>query len=473
MIDRFFKQRLRNTPWVVCCVCVALASFPIDTVANERPNVLVIVADDLGYHDVGFNGLDDFSTPNIDRLAGDGVICRNGYASHPYCAPTRAGLMTGRYQHRFGFEGNPAKGDVVNGLPASETTLADRLATAGYETVGIGKWHLGEGKHHHPVRRGFDSYFGFLEGSRSYFKTDCQWLSLGDNDTIESRAPLPTSRNDYLTDLLTDEAVAFIQRPRDKPYFMYLAYNAPHTPMQATQSWLDRVPDISDKKRRTYAAMVTALDDGIGRVRAAIAEQGETDQTLVFFFSDNGGITPVNAASNEPFSGMKGTLLEGGIHVPYVVSWPGKVPAGTEYKPGVMTFDVFATACGAAGVSDIDDSLDSVDLVPFLAGESSGHPHDVLYWRTGQGFQLSARKGPHKFLHVHGTDDRVFDLSRDVTESRPGVAVKPADADALGQSAREWSGGLPESTFTGHGLKHEAQWRALGLTSPPDTDMSP
>lgn len=428
-----------------------------------RPNIIIILADDLGYHDVGFNGLDDFATPHIDKLSREGVICRNGYSSHPFCAPARAGLLTGKYQHRFGFEGNPTANTPDKGLPPSEQTLADVLRRVNYDTAGIGKWHLGEAAEHHPLRRGFRSFFGFLEGSRSYFRTDLNWWTLDDSDALVERPHSPDSRSRYMTDLLTDEAVRFIKKDRDHPFLLYLAYNAPHSPLQATTQWLSRVQAIKDPKRRTYAAMVTALDDGIGKVRAALNLTGQKEKTLVFFFSDNGGITPVNAASNKPFSGFKGTLLEGGIHVPFVVSWPGVLTAGEYWEP-VMTFDAFETSIVAAGITDsASETRASVDLLPYLSGEIEKAPHDTLYWRCGNGFQLAARRGIQKYLHVDGMAPRLFDLEVDLGERSP-----LADADSvLADAAKQWSNTMPATDFTAFGTKLKEQWQALGLELPP------
>lgn len=439
----------------------ALSCFGHSLHADERPNILIILADDLGYHDVGFHGLQEFRTPHLDALARQGIVCYNGYASHPFCAPSRAGLLTGRYQHRFGFEGNPTKADPQQGLPASEQTLARCLRGADYNTVCLGKWHLGEMPYHHPLRHGFERFFGLLEGSRSYFKTrDLSWERL-ESEVVQSfSAPSPKSRQGYLTDLLTDEAVRYIHQDHPKPFFMYLSYTAPHAPLQAPKYWLDRTPQIQDKNRRTYAAMVTAMDDGIGKVRAALKESGN-DNTLIFFFSDNGGIGPVNFARNDPFSGLKGTLLEGGVRVPYVVHWENRLKPG-RFGHSVITFDAFATSLAAAGVEPESDTTDAVNLLPFLEGSTEGPVHDVLYWRCGNGFQLAARKGNLKYLHVDGMQDRYFDLSQDPTESN---SLSPKNI--LKQLTQEWSDDLPVAEFTALGTKHEEQWRALGLSSAP------
>ena len=438
-----------------------------------KPNIIFIVADDLGYGDLGFNGVKDFKTPYIDALARSGVICRNGYATHPFCSPSRAGLLTGRYQHRFGFEGNPTSKTPDAGLPRSETTIANVLASAGYDTAAIGKWHLGEQDHHHPCAKGFDRFFGLLGGARSYFKTnDLRWSFANRKG---KRPRTPSSRKGYLTDLITDEAVSYIENgPRnfqskeDKPFFLYLAYTAPHGPLEASEYWLEKVgKDFPNSRRRTYAAMVAALDDGIGKVVKALKDSGNADNTLIFFFSDNGGIAPVNAADNRPFRGIKGTLLEGGIHVPYVVAWPGHIKPNCEFNSPVMTFDAFSTAVAAAGAIDARQR-DAVNLLPYLLESKQGPVHPALYWRCGNGFQLAMRQGANKFLHVDGMPDRMFDLEADQSES----SAKPVDFAMKTQAAR-WSKGMPWADFTALGTKHEEAWRALGLRQPPKARRKP
>ena len=303
-----------------------------------KPNILFIVADDLGYADVGFQGCKDIPTPNLDALATSGVRFTSGYVSGPYCSPTRAGLMTGRYQTRFGHEFNPGGSD---GLPLSETTIADRLKAAGYATGLVGKWHLGSLPQFHPQKRGFDEFFGFLGGAHDYFR------SAG-----ILRGTEPVKDLDYTTDAFGREAVAFIERHKAEPWFLYLAFNAVHTPMQATDDRLAKFPGIEDKQRRTYDAMTLALDDAVGTVRRKLADAGLEQDTLVLFISDNGGPTmpgtTINGSRNTPLRGSKRTTLEGGIRVPFVVSWPGHLKPGVYDQP-VIQLDADATALAACG----------------------------------------------------------------------------------------------------------------------------
>src|SRR5262245_34830056 len=315
---------------------LALATvIPLDAAAQRRsPNIVILVADDMGYADVGFQGAKDIPTPHLDSLARSGVKFTDAYVSGPYCSPTRAGLLTGRYPQRFGHEFNigliSEHADV--GLPSSEVTLADRLRDAGYRTAIVGKWHLGSAPRFRPQARGFDEFFGFLAGAHTY-------LGLGqagtnpiyDNDSIAARVT-------YLTDDFTDRAVDFINRSRERRFFLYLAYNAVHVPAQTTDKYLVRFPKLQEL-RRTYAAMLSAMDDGIGRVMAGLRANGLEDNTIVFFFSDNGGPTlvgGVNGSSNAPLRGSKRQTWEGGIRVPFVISWKGHVPAGTTYRQPII-----------------------------------------------------------------------------------------------------------------------------------------
>jgi len=285
---------------------------------TRRPNVVVILADDLGYRDLGVQGCPDIPTPNIDSIARNGVRFTDGYVSCPICAPTRAGLATGRYQQRFGFETNPgpsAYADPSFGLPRSETTLAERMKSFGYATGMVGKWHLGYRQELQPTRRGFDEFFGFLEGANNYLPG-----RRGARNPI-LRGTEPVEEKEYLTDAFAREAAAFIDKRARDPFFLYLAFNAVHSPMEAIEGYLRRFSSIKDEKRRTYAAMSAALDDGVGRVLSALRRHRLEEDTLLFFWSDNGGPTPQTTSSNLPLRGYKAQVYEGGIRIPAMVQW--------------------------------------------------------------------------------------------------------------------------------------------------------
>jgi len=417
--------------------------------AARKPNVVVILADDLGYADVGFNGCKDIPTPNIDSLARHGVRCTSGYVSHSFCSPTRAGLMTGRYQQRFGHENNPAylPEDTKVGLPLSQTTIADVLKSAGYVTGAIGKWHLGAAPCFHPNERGFVEYFGFLGGGHIYLP--------GAKGGVEYNVPLlrnkePLELKDYMTDVLSAEAAAFVARHKAEPFYLYLAYNAVHTPLQAPEKYLGRFAGITDERRRTYAAMNSAMDDGVGRVLAALRDNGIERDTMIWFFSDNGG-PPYNVAPthNDPLRGNKGTLYEGGIRVPFVVHWRAGLPEGTVCEQPVISLDVLPTAAALAGAKLPDRlKLDGVNIVPHLKGEVKTPPHERLFWRTGGGASWAVREGRYKLVKP-GKDasPQLFDLKNDIGEAKDLVGEKPDVVARLQKAHDAWNAELIPPIF--------------------------
>jgi arylsulfatase A-like enzyme len=430
--------------------------------ANGKPNIVVIVGDDMGYADIGAHGCNDIPTPNIDALAAAGVRCSNGYVSGTYCSPTRAGLLTGRYQTRFGHEFNPGgapgseelkkqrketgRSNKNSGLPLSETTMADRLRDAGYRTALIGKWHLGHGEPYRPLRRGFDEFFGFLGGSHSYFPGDGAPIYRGNE---------PGEESEYLTDAIARESVAFIDRQSgDRPFFLCVTFNAVHTPMQANDARLKKFASISNNTRRTYAAMMSAMDDAIGAIESKLREKKLDGDTLIFFISDNGGptlsTTTVNAADNKPLRGSKRTTLEGGIRVPFLVKWPGQLPAGKVYDNPVIQLDILPTALAAAEIDlDEDDNLEGVDIRPYLAGESDGAPHGALYWRFGP--QMAIRQGDWKLVKYDPTVDvknvgkgtatetRLYNLASDIGETNDLIHTEPEKAKELQTAWDKWN----------------------------------
>ena len=309
---------------------------------NRKPNVIVIVADDLGYGDIGVHGCKDIPTPHIDSIAKNGIRATNGYVSGPVCSVSRAGLLTGRYQNRFGHEYNPGAPVPENfGLPVGEATLADHFLRAGYATALIGKWHLGWKPEFHPLERGFQEFFGFLGGARTYLP--------GKLAVPFSRGRQRIVEKEYLTDAFRREALDFVSRHKEHPFFLYLSFNAVHTPILATEEYEMRFPDIAHKKRRTYAAMTSALDDAVGAVLAKVRAEGLEENTLIFFISDNGGPTD-NGSTNDLLRGTKTTTWEGGIRVPWLVQWKGQLPAGKTFDHPVIQLDIVPTALAAAGI---------------------------------------------------------------------------------------------------------------------------
>jgi len=407
------------------------------------PNVVFILADDMGYNDITFNGggvaRGAVPTPNIDSIGHDGVDFTNGYCGNATCAPSRAAIMTGRYPTRFGFEFTPApvafekmvgteaepgalvkpkffkdrlkqmppgstaaSPEAVNQLavPTGEVTIAEVLRTRGYHTLQFGKWHLGGKKGSRPEDQGFDESLGFIAGASMY-------LPENDKDVVNSKQPwdaidrflwpnLPYqvqfngspmfAPKGYMTDYLGDEAVKAIHANRNRPFFIYFAPNAIHTPLQATKEDYDALPQIADHRLRVYGAMARALDRNVGKILEALKAEGLDRNTLVIFTSDNGGASYIGLPDvNKPYRGFKSTFFEGGIHAPFFMRWPGVIQAGSRFPYPVGHVDIFATAAGAAHAAmPTDRVIDGVDLLPYLAGKATGRPHQTLYWRSGQ-----------------------------------------------------------------------------------------
>lgn len=453
--------------------------------ASERPpNVVVIVADDLGWNDVSWNGGvagGAVQTPHIDSIARDGVAFGAGYAGNATCAPSRAAILTGRYPTRFGFEFTPAPKAFMRlvagfpyetrrpvyfaereaqvppmseqGLPPEEITLAELLRDRGYRTLALGKWHLGEAEPLRPTAQGFDEFLGFYPGGALYGE-------IGDPALVEARSSIDpidrflwanlafAVRKDegkrfrppgYLTDFLAEEAVRAVDANRHRPFFLYLAFNAPHTPLQATKADVDAFAAIEDPTLRVYGAMVRALDRGVGRVLEALRRNGLEENTLVVFVSDNGGADYVGLRDlNAPHRGWKMTFFEGGVRTPYFAKWPARIPRGARVDAPVAHVDVFATAAAAAGAAlPADRPMDGVDLVPHARGEARGEPHEALFWRSGHyrsvlagGWKLQVSERPARTW--------LFHLAADPEERRELSAAEPARVAALRARLDAW-----------------------------------
>ncbi|HEY3899258.1 MAG TPA: sulfatase-like hydrolase/transferase [Chthoniobacter sp.] len=424
-------------PPLLLIAAVALAS-QLVRAAEPKPNILVILSDDQGYADTGFQGCKDIPTPNLDRLAHEGLRCTNGYVSHPYCSPSRAGLMTGRYQARFGHEHNPRydPNDHREGLPTTEKLLPQFLQAAGYATGWIGKWHLGAAPEFLPENRGFQETFGFIGGIHHFqnWKVD---------PTKEPNLPLfrngkQVDVTEHLTVAFGHEAASFVQRHQKEPWFLYLAFNAPHDPEEPTAERLRRFASIEDRKRRAYAAQVSLLDDAIGEALTTLRETGQEQRTLVFFFSDNGapfgdghGGSGPNGGVNTPLRDGKHSVYEGGVRVPFVASWPGHLPSGKDYDLPVSSLDVFATALACANIPmPTDRPYDGVNLIPYLKGEKTEAPHPQLFWRANERLQAAARSGSWKLVRDGTWRPQLFDLATDIGESND---VSKQNAQATGE----------------------------------------
>tara|TARA_R110002072_G_scaffold174303_4_gene329443 strand:- start:47427 stop:48803 length:1377 start_codon:yes stop_codon:yes gene_type:complete len=402
---------------------VALAGsaqvFAQAAVQKRPPNIVLLYADDAGYADFGFQQdcAEDMArlTPHIDSIATAGVTMTNAYMSGCVCSPSRAGMMTGRYQTRFGHEFNIPPGYMDGGLPLSETFLPKRLQPLGYTTSLVGKWHLGYPAEYHPNKRGFDWFYGCLQGSRSYYP-----MKRTTKHRVIQENGVATEEGGYTTDRLGDAGVRFIHDNKDQPFFLFLSFTAPHGPLQAKEEDLAKLAHIRPVKRRKYAGLVKALDDNVGKVLQALEAAGLADNTLVVFTNDNGGQT-LTGANNGKLRGRKGTLFEGGIRVPMCMRWPGKIQPGSKIEDPVISLDFLPTFAAIAGGQVAPEwQLDGVNLVPRLTGAVRKLEARPLYWR--QGNQRAIRIGQHK-LHIAdlpgGSAREVFDLSKDIGESQP------------------------------------------------------
>lgn len=413
----------------------------------RKPNIVLIVADDLGYHELGVQGCKDIPTPNIDTIARNGVRFTSGYVSCPVCSPTRAGLMTGRYQQRFGHEFNPGPAAEASGnfgLVLDEKTLAERLKPLGYATGAFGKWHLGSLPRFHPLSRGFDEFFGFLGAAHDYLNP----MTHGPNPVM--RGTTPVESLSYTTDSFSREAISFIERHKDEPFFVYLPFNAVHAPLESTARYLARFESIKDEKRRTFAAMNSAMDDGVGRVLDKLRELKLEEDTLIFFISDNGGPTGQTTSANTPLRGFKGQVWEGGIRIPFMMQWKGRLPAGKVIDRPVISLDVHPTALIAAGGQlPTSKPLDGVNLIPFLTEKSASIPHDRLFWRFGK--QWAVRMGDWK-LENHGTGEpELYDLTKDIGETTDLAAKEPDKLKELRAAFDNWNSLLVAPRWAGQG----------------------
>lgn len=414
---------------------------------TEPPNIIVILADDLGNGDLSYNGCKDIKTPHLDQLASQGVIMEDAHTTASVCAPSRAGLIAGKYQQRTGFECNAPPMEL--GLPGSVVTYAEAMQQAGYQTMALGKWHIGYLPEMHPNKQGFDYFTGFLGGGRSYWPIEKTTLhSMMQRNGVR----VPESEITYVTDFLTDEAIRLVQkRDESKPFFMYLSYNAPHTPMHAKDEDLAKYAHIKNKGRRTYAAMVHSLDENIGRLRSFLAENNLQENTLVIFASDNGGAT-TNASDNGIYRGMKGSTWEGGHRVPCLFYWPkADLTGGRKSHLLVSTLDFMATSLDAAGRGDLVKklNLDGVSILPALKAEADNNAHATLYFRRA--VAAGVRDGNWKLIRVEKEDKSyrylLFDLSKDIGETKDLSQKQPERVRTLAAKLSQWEKGIKKPTW--------------------------
>ena len=454
--------------------------------AAEKPNILIILADDMGYGDLGCMGSELLKTPNLDALAASGVLCSQAYVASPVCSPSRAGLMTGRDPRRFGYQSNLNMGpdryhtrpDLL-GIPPGEHTLGNHLQAAGYATCLIGKWHLGKGDGFHPLDRGFDYFCGMLGGSHGYFPTP-------DKNALErNRKTITEFSSPYLTDFFTDEGIKWLddrkEKAADQPWFLFMSYNAPHSPMHATEEDFARFENITNKNRRTYAAMMWALDRGVGRIQKWLKENRQLDDTAIVFFSDNGGATN-NSSWNGPLSGIKGCLKEGGVRVPMIWSWPARLPAGKKFDGVASSLDLLPTFIAAAESKPLPLALprkhedknnrkkavklygeyDGINLIPLLAGETEPKERS-LFWRL-QG-QAAILSGENKLIRLSHRPAQMFKPTTDLGEADDLSRSSAYEFEQLFRKLGEWESTLPtiplwgsSPMWSGASAKHYDEW---------------
>lgn len=399
---------------------------------QSKPNIILLFADDAGYADFGFQGSTVMKTPNLDKLSEQGVRFTQAYVTHPTCGPSRAGLITGKSQYRFGYEENNVPGfmsavsavdGAEMGLPIEEVTMGDELKKQGYTTAIFGKWHLGGADRFHPTKRGFDEFYGFRGGARSYFEypeepnDPMNKMERGFGNFEEPK--------EYLTDALADEAVIFMEKntKANRPFFAFLSFNAVHTPMDAKPEDLEKFPNLTGN-RKIVAAMTLALDRAAGKVLDKLLELGIEENTIVVFTNDNGGPSDKNASDNLPLSGIKSNHLEGGLRVPFIMKWPGKLKPGTTYNFPISTFDLLPTFFAAAGGNPQNlNDVDGVDLLPYITGANKERPHETLYWKRDA--RASMRKGDWKIIRFPDRPAVLFYIPDDEEELNDLSASEP------------------------------------------------
>jgi arylsulfatase A-like enzyme len=478
-----------RSPLLAAIGLIAALPVPLWAAADSKPNVLVILTDDQGNADLGCQGSKDLRTPHIDSLAASGVRCTNGYVTAPQCGPSRAGIISGINQSRFGYHDN----NKNRGLPAKAEapTIAEVLQQAGYRTGMFGKWHVGEGKMakaekadrgddaeektpdpqteaNRPWLHGFDTVVMHHGGATHYFPYSPEgkaWMTTrgreprlrevnGDSNRLLDDLP----ENTYVTDYFSARAAEFIRKNAGTPWFVYLAYNAPHEPVTPLKADLEANNHIKDRKRRSYAGAMTAVDRGVGELLATLKETGQLENTLIFYLSDNGA-PPENGGSNEPLQGLKGDLYEGGVRVPYLVSWPAKLPAGEIYSKTVSSLDILPTAAAAAG-QPLHETLDGVNLIPFLSSKdpAAPHPRHFVMWRQGTaGFEDSLKvirdnQQPKALRYDHIKKlpkNAEFDLSTNLSEDPENMITGNPKVDALAKALAQWRSKVVAESETG------------------------
>ena len=398
---------------------------------DSKPNILIILADDAGYSDFGFMGSDEIKTPNLDKLASDGVTFNNAYVSASVCSPSRAGLLTGMYQQRFGHECN-LDSDVNNSFDPNQITIAEALKTKGYRTGLIGKWHLGDKKQNHPLNNGFDYFWGFISGARNYFYNPSEESRNSIRNVVENNSP--TKFDGYLTDVLGDKAVDFIEKNHqsNSPFFLFLSFNAPHTPMQAKKEVLEK---FKDNPRKVYASMMWSMDEAIGSVINELKENGQYNNTIIYFLSDNGATSSKSSSSPFPFKGWKGNQYEGGIKTPMIMTWKNKIKPNTQFNGFISSLDIFKTSLE---ISNVDESsmknADGKNIMSSLNNKTI--ENEDLFWRKDK--MATVRSGNYKLIRLNDTSTVLYNIKKNYYEDLDLKTKESNIHDSLFKKLSNW-----------------------------------
>lgn len=458
-------------------LAAALMMVASHCMAADKPNIILLFADDAGYGDFGFHGSRHFQTPNLDRLAKSGVRFSQFYVTGETCGPSRAGLLSGQYQQRFGYEeinvpgimspNSSLLGDEM-GLPTDLKTMGDYMQSLGYHTGVFGKWHMGVADRYHPLKRGFNEFYGFRGGARSFFAYQDP-KSIPHENWMERNFENYKEPEGYVTNVLADETCSFIDRNKDKPFFAYVSFTAVHTPMQADPDDREMFPEL-EGDRRTAAQMTFAMDRACGQIMEKLEAEGLAENTIVVFSNDNGGPMDKNGSSNFPLSGVKGTQLEGGIRVPGVISWPAKLKGDGVYEMPASTLDLIPTFIAAGGGDPTAmEGLDGVNLLPHLAGESETRPHQTMHWKMET--RAAIRDGDWKLMRFPDRPAELFNLVEDPAEQNDLASEKPDLVRELFKKQFAWELELDRPLFMLR--RQEEGWSARRtdeFRQPPSAD---
>lgn len=425
-------------------ILLSFSTFQKTNKTPQKPNILLIIADDAGYADFGFHGSEVMKTPHLDEFRKQGILFKQAYVSAAVCGPSRAGIMTGKYQQRFGFEENNVPGymsksclpDDEMGLPLDQKTIAEYMKSLDYKTALFGKWHQGNADKFHPTKRGFDEFYGFRGGARSYFEFNENHPTTRQEDFLERGFRQFGETDKYLTDAFADETINFIEKNKEQAFFAILSFNAVHTPMEAEEKDLAAFPNLTGK-RQQYAAMNLSMDRACGRIFQKLKELNLDENTIVIFTNDNGGPSDTNHSDNSPLSGTKANHLEGGIRVPFLLRWKGVIPENSRYDYPISTLDLLPTFFNLGGGNPVDlQGIDGVNLMPFILKENKNRPHQTLYWKKET--RAAIRNGDWKLLRFPDRPSELYNIEKDISETKNLANKHPKKVKELYKKLFEW-----------------------------------